>query len=247
MFQPERFSDGLLDELYRTDTSFEWEPTVAGFELVRRFVDLRREVISRAMVDAGFTGNARILDVGGGTGEITRHLLDAGHSVTLADATQQRPCDARIGKVRDFNDAALRNGTFEVVVMNHILEHTFSPSKLLEYGYQKLTQGGLLVVEVPFEIFTPLLARKLGDWRHVCYFTRATLASFIAKAGFDRVRVRLETGYYGSRAIPVIRATCRKTSAKEAAQAVNRAPVFRDMATAVAAAYLLRRLLQKWF
>jgi SAM-dependent methyltransferase len=247
IFQPECFSDELLDELYRADTSFEWESGGSESALIGRFLDLRRAVVSRAIADAGFVTGARVLDVGGGRGEVTRHLLDIGHSVVLADATVREPCDARIAKVSKFDDASLRGGTFDVVIMNHILEHTFSPSNLLRYGYEKLAPGGLLVVEVPFEMFTPVVARKLGDWRHVSYFTRATLRMFVAKAGFDDVRVRLETGYYGNRAIPVIRGTGRKTYSGPAKQQRNRMPILSDMASTAAVAYLLRRLLQKWF
>jgi SAM-dependent methyltransferase len=118
--------------------------------------------------------------------------------------------DPRIEKVPGLFSSSMRQGTFDVVVMNHVLEHVFSPTSLLEAAHRVMKADGVLIVEVPFELYTPLVARHLGDWRHVGYFSRATLRQFLEKSGFALDRLALEEGHYGVRRLPVIRAVARK-------------------------------------
>src|SRR5258708_22874889 len=90
--------------------------------------------------------------------------------------------------------------------MEQVGGDVFSPTEFLASARHVLKNGGVLIVEVPFELYTPLVARHLGDWRHVAYFCRTTLRQFLEKSGFVVERLALERGCYGARRLPVIRA-----------------------------------------
>lgn len=209
IFQPEHFSDALITALYEQDTSFAFGEAAEDMPTIKLGLVERQEVISRAMRAYGMTEGVAVLDVGGGRGECCQHLVQQ-NRVVVADTTECLPVDPRIEKVLGLFSANLGKGTFDVVVMNHILEHVFSPTALLASAHSVLKDGGILIVEVPFELYTPLVFRHLGDWRHVVYFCRATLRKFLVKSGFTVERIALEKGCYGTRQLPVIRAVGRK-------------------------------------
>lgn len=241
MFQPERFSEELLSELYREDTSFAFEASPEDAAAVQAGLTERQQVISGAMARHGLDRGASVLDIGGGRGECCRHLVER-HHVVVADTTDCAPADPRIQKVHGLFSADLLADTFDVVVMNHILEHVFSPSTILASARRLLRDNGLLIVEVPFELYTPLLRRHLGDWRHVGYFSRATLRAFVEKAGFLVERLELEEGPYGSRRLLVIRAVARKATVLATPTIPPRRSLARDLFAPIALKSLVQRI-----
>jgi SAM-dependent methyltransferase len=224
IFQPERFSDDLLTALYEQDTSFAFGEAEEEMPIIKSGLVERQKVISKAMSAYGVAEGAAVLDVGGGRGECCQHLVQR-YRVVVADTTECPPVDTRIEKVPGLFSANLENGTFDVVVMNHVLEHVFSPTTLLASAHSVLKEGGIVIVEVPFELYTPLVLRHLGDWRHVAYFCRATLRQFLEKSGFAVERVVLEKGCYGVRQLPVVRAVARKLAPPPVLPPIRNSPL----------------------
>src|SRR5574341_88906 len=196
VFQPERFSDALIAALYERDKSFAFSEEERDQPKIRACLAERQAVISAALGSCDITVGAAVLDVGGGRGECCQHLAQH-HRVVVADASDSIPVDPRIEKMPGLFSTGLGENTFDVVVMNHVLEHVFSPTEFLTSARSVLRDGGVLIVEVPFELFTALVARHLGDWRHVAYFCRATMRQLLQKCGFAAMRVVLEEGCYG--------------------------------------------------
>ena len=188
IFQPERFSDALLTALYQNDTSFTVGETEKELPIVKACLVERQGVISTALSAHGVAAGAAVLDIGGGLGQCCQHLVPR-YRVVVADTTEHSPADPRIEKLHGLYLTNVEARTFDVVVMNHILEHVFSPTALLASAHNVLKESGVLIVEVPFELYTPLIARHLGDWRHVGYFCRATLRQFLEKSGFAALMV----------------------------------------------------------
>jgi SAM-dependent methyltransferase len=246
IFQPERFSDALLAALYEHDTSFDFGGSDEESPVVRSCLAERQGVVSAALSAHAMAAGAAVLDVGGGRGECCRHLLPR-YRVVVADTTPSAPVDSRIERLQGLHLENVERGTFDVVVMNHILEHVFSPSALLSSAHGVLRKDGILIAEVPFELYTPLVARHLGDWRHVGYFCRTTLRQFLEKCGFAVERLALEDGCYGARRLPVIRAVASKKSRPKAVASGGNSPLvlLRDMLAPVVLGALARRLLHR--
>lgn len=209
IFQPERFSDELLTALYEKDTSSFFGEAEDELPLIQSYLRERQAVISSALSTHEIPLGGAILDVGGGSGECCLHLVPR-YRVVVADATDSLPADPRIEKVLGLFSPNLDEGSFDVVIMNHVLEHVFSPTSLLASANKMLKLEGILILEVPFELYTPLVARHLGDWRHVAYFCRTSLRQFLEKSGFAVDRLALEEGCYGVRRLPVLRAVAHK-------------------------------------
>ena len=213
VFQPERFSDMLLTALYKQDAATAFDKAKEKLPTITSYLSERQAVISRVLTDYGISEGAAVLDVGGGRGECCQHLAQR-HRVVVADTTDCDPADPRLEKIPGLFSADSNEAAFDVLVMNHVLEHVFSPTEFLAAAHHVLKKDGILIVEVPFELYTPLVARHLGDWRHVGYFCRATLRQFLEKSGFAVDHIALETGRYEARRLPVVRAVARKAAAR---------------------------------
>jgi hypothetical protein len=131
--------------------------------------------------------------------------------------------------------------------MNHVLEHVFSPTEFLTAANHVLKEEGILIVEVPLELYTPLIAKRLGDWRHVGYFCRATLRQFLEKTGFVVEHIALEKGRYEARCLPVIRAVARKTAVQLQNRSHNNSALVlvADMVKPVALGALVKRVVRR--
>ncbi len=85
-------------------------------------------------------------------------------------------------------------GSFDVVTLWDVIEHTLNPREMLEHCRRLLKPGGLLVVNYP-DIGSSI-ARVLGRrWLfltsvHLYYFDRRTMARMLETTGFTVERVR---------------------------------------------------------
>jgi SAM-dependent methyltransferase len=107
-----------------------------------------------------------------------------------------------------------RPGSFDVITLWDVIEHTPDPRKLVEHCRTLLKPGGVLVVNYPD--VGSWVARALGRrWPflsavHLYYFDRRTIRKLLDSAGFDVELVqphvqRLELGYILRRAAVVSR------------------------------------------
>lgn len=90
--------------------------------------------------------------------------------------------------------SSVRAGSFDAVVLSHVLEHVDDPSEMLRSVWGALSDGGRILVACPN--FSGGLARLQGPkWygyaidQHVWHFTPWSLAHAINAAGFNVVKV----------------------------------------------------------
>jgi SAM-dependent methyltransferase len=144
----------------------------------------------------------RLLDVGCGSGETLLSLKAAAWRGTGIEVSARAVESARAAgldvKQGDLLEVDLSAHEFDVVRFWHSLEHTTSPLEQLRRARALLRPGGWLVVGVPN--FGSLLSRLARDrWfyldvpRHLWHFERRQLAALAVKAGFQDVRVRLNS------------------------------------------------------
>lgn len=156
--------------------------------------------------------NPKILDVGTGTGfflmvaklmgfhqlagsdltDVNREELDKFQIPLLAGDIVEMPVEQIAA------ESGLEQGGFDVIALNHVLEHVMDPNAFLGKLHQLLAPGGLLYVVVPNEGNLPsswksLISRgglkkrafkHLSPGHHLFFYTRATLPRLLAKNGF---------------------------------------------------------------
>ena len=139
----------------------------------------------------------RILDLGCGSGLLLSELRAAGFSAIVgveandqaAAAGRRQGLDIRTGSLES---AAFPDNTFDLVIINHVLEHVPDPTgTLLEIG-RLLSVGGLLIGEVPNLacLERMIFGRYWAGYhlpRHISFFDRPRLEEMLGKCGFDKI------------------------------------------------------------
>jgi hypothetical protein len=164
-----------------------------------------RRIFDRIVRYSSGDGTGKIvLDIGGGAGQASLGFAQHGSTVHVVDVAAgpllHRNMIGHHVPLQDFKLGV----SADIAIMAHILEHVWSPTLVLSQVSAFLADQGLIYIEVPFELYTPLVLRKTGDVAHVGYFTRSTLREFLGKAGFEIFFVRFMLESYGSRKVVTI-------------------------------------------
>ncbi len=170
----------------------------------RKFAAKFKTYISMIPPDAR---RGRSLDVGCTTGLFPAMLRDAGFD---AEGLEVNPAIAAWGRAHyglsitegTFEEFVAPDGSFDLITMMDVLEHTIDPLAALKKVNQLLRPGGLAMfsfpdISAPKSRYYKMLARVTGrEWLwitcavplHVWEFTRATALTAFGRAGFEPVR-----------------------------------------------------------
>jgi SAM-dependent methyltransferase len=130
---------------------------------------------------------ARVLDFGCGQGKFLDRLQDAGWDTYGIEPSTVSPFERHCRLDRPPED-----GSFDLVLLNHVLEHVTNPLDILRQLARSLRQGGVLFVGVPAVDTLPQHRdfKYCVDGRHhlLCY-SRACLQGLLARAGLATTAV----------------------------------------------------------
>ncbi len=143
----------------------------------------------------------RVLEIGCGGGEFLASFRDRGWKTLGVEPGRQHAEQARRRGIevieRPLTDDLIKHlGSFDAVLLIHVLEHMIDPEEMLRMIHKLLKPGGIFFCEVPND-FSPLqeaavAVRGLRPWwvvlpDHLNYFSVSTLSAFVAGNGFDVV------------------------------------------------------------
>lgn len=104
----------------------------------------------RAIGQLGLERDARILDVGCGSGALLDRLSRAGFTnVSGADPFLARDCTTPEGVALLKSHLRAVIGSFDLIMFNHSLEHVSDPVATLKDAREKLAAGGICLVRIP--------------------------------------------------------------------------------------------------
>ena len=164
--------------------------------------------------------NARVLDVGCGTGSVSTHIIaNTGARLVGVEPDPRRAALARergldVHAALLTEELAAQIGPFDVVMFADVLEHLADPYALLCIAKAALAPGGAIVASVPnvahWSVRSDLLRgkfeyRKWGimDATHLRWFTSSSLRFLFASAGLtvdaERVTAGVDLDCYSER------------------------------------------------
>jgi 2-polyprenyl-3-methyl-5-hydroxy-6-metoxy-1,4-benzoquinol methylase len=168
---------------------------------------LRRIAISPYQLRFGAPGIAchpfgagRFLDVGCGAGTLLRKMVDAGWVGTGLDISDSALAEARasVPEASFFAgtvESAALTGPYELITMQHVLEHVPRPMDCLRRCFDLLSPGGILLIALPN--FQSAEARLLGrHWvgldvpRHLLHFREPVIMNLLQSCGYEVARRR---------------------------------------------------------
>ena len=152
-----------------------------------------------------FKREGKLLDVGAGVGALLSVAVKRGFTVkgvevsewAVAFAREEMGLDVLMGPLAD---ARLETEAFDVVVINHVLEHVSVPLELLAEVRRILKNDGLLVIGVP-NIGSIMAGLQGNQWpslrpeEHVWHFTPGTLKRLLILAGFKVIYFEAKENY----------------------------------------------------
>jgi len=145
----------------------------------------------------------KFLDVGCGEGFSLKYFAEQGCEILGLDYSNHG-CDIHnpslaknimTGKIEDNLEKLISNkSTFDIILLDNVLEHLIDPKKCLNQLNKILTPNGILIIEVPNEFsFLQMLALKrdfipkpfwVSPPDHLHYFNQSGLAKLCLSAGF---------------------------------------------------------------
>jgi 2-polyprenyl-3-methyl-5-hydroxy-6-metoxy-1,4-benzoquinol methylase len=136
----------------------------------------------------------QLLEIGVGSGSFLRMMRHTGFQVTGCDLSETvcRHVEHTLG-ISMYNgsiSAIPQDALFDLIVMNHVLEHVTDPVGFLQAVSKKLRAGGILHLAVPnIEAWEA----GLKGWvsyqpYHMLYFSSQTLQHTVEKAGMNLSR-----------------------------------------------------------
>lgn len=137
----------------------------------------------------------RLLDVGFGRGYLVELARAYGFETYGVESStnQIEALEPRMGRRvhrASMEDTKLPWGSFDAVVISHVLEHMDAPKQFLSQVFEALNPEGVLYVAVPdmesaqFRVFGKNWD-PISPLAHQQYFNRASLEHLLASAGFD--------------------------------------------------------------
>lgn len=134
--------------------------------------------------------NARVLEVGAGSGAESRAMAQAGYEVTAQDIDPNLEQLDHIGPLENLGPA----GSFDALYSSHQLEHVADLHDELRQWQRLLTDNGQILVRTPNHTS---LARSLfrNRWRgyeaprHFHIFTPTSLKRLLVDAGFSTAQI----------------------------------------------------------
>jgi 2-polyprenyl-3-methyl-5-hydroxy-6-metoxy-1,4-benzoquinol methylase len=214
--EPERGKGSFLKRLYsRIKESYITEKygyRRGGAKTITRILGkiLYLFPLRRADVDAtarwlDAVPGGRLLDVGCGSGEWLASMSDLGWTVEGVDFDEQAVEAARRRGVKavhgTLEEQQFAARSFDVVTVNHVIEHVPDPCSLLRECRRLLKPGGRLVVATPnckslgHSLFKESW-RGLEPPRHLQILSPLAMSRYLSEAGFKQVKVMTVNSYY---------------------------------------------------
>jgi SAM-dependent methyltransferase len=176
--------------------------SVDNFDSYERFCARSSEIISHLRNLPPGT----LLDVGCGPGNLLKNLSENGWICTGIEPDLPAANFAeRFGKVfRGTYESFNSHGKFDVVVLNHVIEHVNNPLKMVTWVKKVIKKDGLLVLSTPD--FDSAAARRwqerfrlLHDPTHISLFSSDSLRRMLRDMGFQIEKTEypfFETPYF---------------------------------------------------
>lgn len=145
---------------------------------------------------------ATVLEIGAGTGKVTRHLVPLARTVLASDiapgmlAWGRARNGLRDAVVADAHRLPFADGAFDAVVAMNALSYCVDKDRALAEVRRVLRPGGrLILIDMNYLLFVPYLLLGLKEWRKARLWTRQLLQSTpwgwrrrLRAAGFEMLR-----------------------------------------------------------
>jgi 2-polyprenyl-3-methyl-5-hydroxy-6-metoxy-1,4-benzoquinol methylase len=172
---------------------------IAGVLLIF-FPGLRSEQ-SLSVMDLNNNEKGKLLEIGCGNGNMLRFFHEMGWDVEGVDFDPEAVKTARKKDIEVYpgtiEEQNYSDNTFDIIVMNHLIEHIKNPISFLQECHRILRPGGQLVVITPnshsfgHKKFKSAW-RGLEPPRHLNIFSPYSMYNLLQRTGFKEIKLKTE-------------------------------------------------------
>lgn len=173
-------------------------------DYVKMSATLRNIFLTRFKLINRFIKKGYVLEVGASTGEFLSLFKNAGFKTLGIEPSKSAEYAIKKGldiKRGYFEKLSLPKNYFDLVIMNHTLEHVKDPGAVLEKANQILKDGGVLYVDVPNA--GGLGSKVLGKYwpyrlpeEHLSQFNKSVLFDLFKRNGFEVIYWQSRSGFF---------------------------------------------------
>lgn len=143
--------------------------------------------------------NSKLLDIGSGSGQFLYEMKKLGMDVQGIEPGDFNKKESEKYKLniekKDLIKYKAKKESFDIITMNHVLEHVHNPKEVVRKIHDLLKKNGILIIGVPnknslaYYIFGKNW-HQLDVPRHLFNYSNKNIKSFVEKNGFKVLRVR---------------------------------------------------------
>lgn len=156
----------------------------------------------RLQIIERFRKSGKVLEIGSSTGVMLELFQKRGWEVVGIEPSKKACEIANRRGIKTLNtnfESVVLDKTYDVVVLNHVLEHLGNPKLILKKCFQVLTKGGFIFIDVPnfgslasqiWKTRWPYLLLNEHNW----HFTHKSLSKLLRISGFNEIHWEARSG-----------------------------------------------------
>lgn len=190
--KPTEIEKYYQDEAYISHTDGNQTAHEKIYQLVKRYNQKKKA----SWIQRYARQNAKVLDVGAGTGSLIKYLRDQGwqaEGVEPNKKAQNIAKDKGVDLKSSLHDVEENN--FDVITLWHVLEHLPDLDKAISDISKKLRSKGVVFIAVPN--FRSYDAQHYGSYwaaydvpRHLWHFSQHSIQAIFSRKGFSLLKVK---------------------------------------------------------
>jgi 2-polyprenyl-3-methyl-5-hydroxy-6-metoxy-1,4-benzoquinol methylase len=169
------------------------------FNAIMTIAGLSKERFMHYLMYLSEGNSKKLLEIGFGDGNRMMHLEKLGWDVSGIEVDQKAIDEAKKKSSRpvfqgELFDAGFEKETFDAIIMNHVIEHTYEPVEIINECFRILKKDGKLVFMTPnVESLGARIFKKnwrdLDPPRHINLFSPKSLRELIGKTQFNDCKI----------------------------------------------------------
>lgn len=174
-----------------------WGQDISNYSILARIIGHMTKNYSSLVPE--YRKKGELLDIGCGNGRFLYDFQSTGWECWgievdegASNVARKRGVNVKTGS---FDDVSFPESSFDVVRLNHVLEHSHDPLGWLRRIHRLLREDGEVIVGVPD--YNSLTRRAFGKYaccldipRHLYHFDKKTIGKLLVKAGFHVTKTR---------------------------------------------------------
>lgn len=156
------------------------------------FIGLRAKNQYNDIICPHIDPNSKILEIGAGNGKNALFYHNKGFDVTVLEPDKNfcKKLGKKVHCINSTIETARITDKYDLIIMNHVLEHLENPAYVLNGLMKKLNAHGKIFIEVPNCENDASFESSTKDNNHLHHFTKKSLKTLISATSYKMLELK---------------------------------------------------------